>query len=116
MPGWLLAALGSACGGLLRYALGHALLRNHVSAPWHTFVINVLGSFAIGCIVARWPASPLRTLLATGICGGFTTFSAFSLENIELLEQGRGFTALLYSVASVCLSALACWCGLRLLR
>lgn len=117
-----LIAIGGALGSMLRYGTGLAATR--LAGPgfsWGTLAVNVLGSFAIGlfveAIARRFDASePLRLLLVTGFLGGFTTFSAFSLDAIALIERGDTGLAILYVAASVGLSLLAAAAGLVLMR
>ena len=99
-------AIGSAFGGMLRYWMGSVVPRfTGLDFPWATLLINVSGSLLIGVLTARLgPQSPSRALLMTGVCGGFTTFSTFSLETFLLLQAG----ALGRAIAYVCLSAVSC--------
>jgi CrcB protein len=122
----LVIALGSALGGVARYWLTLAAAKAWGEAfPWGTLLINVVGSFVIGLTFTLtaadgpWPASTnLRLFVMTGICGGFTTFSAFSLQSLQLLRDGEWLPALAYMGGSVvlCLAgvALGYWLGLRL--
>ncbi len=109
----LLVGLGGALGSMLRYA-GN-LLYTPKSFPVTTFVINILGSLVMGMVIAwsfRHPASGnWKLFLATGLCGGFTTFSAFSYENLLLLQEGKTGLSLLYITASIGLGLLAAWLG-----
>lgn len=114
---YLWVALGSAIGGCLRYALGHELLPHHGgSLPWPTILINIIGSFFIGFFGtltvagSRWAAPEhIRIFVMVGICGGFTTFSSFSLQTYDLLRSGFWGRALLNIGFSVvlCLGAVA---------
>ncbi len=116
----LWVAAGSALGGAGRYGVG--LLLVPWTGPrlvWATFVVNVFGSFLIGYVTSltgdsgRWSVSPdLRLFLTAGVLGGFTTFSAFSLQTIELLQSGHALRALIYVTASVVLCLLGAWLGL----
>ncbi len=122
MPHILWAALGGALGSSCRYLVGVWALRFFGSGyPWGTFIVNVVGSFLIGglaeFIALKLNASAeLRILLVTGFLGGFTTFSAFSLDAISLFERGAlGLTAA-YVISSVALSILAVFAGLALVR
>lgn len=113
-------ALGGALGSVARYALGNAMtLALGPSFPWGTLLINVLGSFIISCFgglasaQGRFPlAFEIRVFVSVGLCGGFTTFSAFSLQTIELLRQGETGRALFYVLASLILCLLACALGM----
>lgn len=101
---FLLVGLGGMTGSMLRYAV--SLLFKGSGFPIATLVVNLAGSFAIGLVMAYFSRNNaadqnLRLLLATGLCGGFTTFSTFSLENLQLLKDGQYSTALLYIAASL---------------
>ncbi len=117
-----LVALGGAIGATLRFAAVGALLRLAPGFPWGTVAVNVLGSFAMGVlavlVLERLPGgwARLGPLLLTGVLGGFTTFSAFSLDTVALLERGRPGAAAAYVLASVAGSVAALALGLRLGR
>lgn len=118
----LMAAMGGAIGAAGRYLVGVGAVRFLGSGfPWGTLIVNILGSllmgFLIEAIALRYSVSnEVRTFLATGILGGFTTFSAFSLDFVTLMERkAHGFAAF-YLGASVCLSILALFAGLALAR
>jgi fluoride exporter len=118
----LAVAIGAAIGGVLRYVIGQVFLQRFGPGfPYGTLFINVTGSFAIGVIAQlaltrALGVSPLvRILLATGICGGYTTFSSFSLELFNLSESGL-LLPLLYAFASVALGFGASVAGIVLVR
>ena len=107
-------ALGGALGAVLRYAVGLA-----VAFPFGTLAVNVVGSFLIGVVWVVFAARGLQNwlpLVMTGVLGGFTTFSAFSLDTLRLVEGGRIAAAGGYVLASVILSILACGVGLWLAK
>lgn len=118
----LLVAAGGAIGSVLRYLVGVVALQRFGPAfPWGTLFVNITGSFLIGvfaeAIARKFGASPeMRVFLITGILGGYTTFSAFSLDAITLVERGEVVTAAIYVVSSVVVSALAVVAGLALMR
>jgi CrcB protein len=118
----VLVALGGAVGSSLRYLAGLASARLlGTGFPWGTLFVNVTGSFLIGilseAIARRFGASPeLRLFLITGILGGYTTFSAFSLDAVTLFEQGHAVSAALYVVSTLMLSGIAVVAGLVLMR
>ena len=118
MPPWLCVALGSAAGGVARWLIAGAMNRPGTAWPAGTLAVNVAGSLLIGVLARRLggDAGVAWLLLATGFCGGFTTFSAFSLEALRLLQEGRTGRALLYVVASVGLSLAAAAVGWMLGR
>jgi fluoride exporter len=115
-------AVGGSIGSVARYlvAMGSSRLFG-ASFPWGVLIINVTGSFLIGAFVGlfatRWDLpQALRIFLTVGICGGYTTFSTFSLDSYYLMERGELGAALIYMVASVCLSIGALMGGLFLAR
>ncbi len=119
MQALLWVAIGGAAGACLRYGVGAAAIALGLSAfPWATLAINILGGFAMGALAGFVGdgATTLRLLVGVGVLGGFTTFSAFSLETVRLLEDGQSMLALLYVLASTALSIAACWAGLALTR
>jgi CrcB protein len=111
---WTLSqvALGGAIGAVLRFLAVAGL-----GAPLGTLAVNVAGSFAIGVLfVALAGRAGLSPFLMTGVLGGFTTFSAFSLDALKLWEGGQGGLALGYAAASVALSLVAVAAGAYLAR
>jgi CrcB protein len=121
--GLLLAiALGGALGSLARHFVSSGIYGVTGAAfPLGIFVVNVAGGFLMGLIVElgalKLNYSPeMRAFLTTGILGGFTTFSAFSLDAALLIERGDLFSAALYMIGSVALSVLALFGGLALVR
>lgn len=131
--GYLIVFFGAGVGGSVRHAVNRATLPLGTMLPWGTFAINVAGSFVMG-LVAGWFAfqagagqeshalatslrgQHFRLFLTTGFLGGFTTFSAFSLEAALLWERGRVGAAALYVGGSVLLSIGALFYGLTLMR
>ncbi len=117
MPPIFLVALGSACGGVARWAMAGWLdARTDSGFPWGTLAVNVLGGALIGLIAGLTERESLRLLLITGVLGGFTTFSAYSLQTLQLLQQGRHGAAAAYAVGSMVACLLACWGGWHLAR
>lgn len=124
MSAFLLVFLGAGIGGALRHGvnLGCARLCG-LAFPWGTITVNVAGSFVMG-LLAGWLAfkagegwsQPLRLFLTTGVLGGFTTFSAFSLDAVLIWERGQVGVAALYVAASVLLSIAGLFGGLALMR
>ena len=118
----ILVAAGGAIGAALRHLVNLASLRLvGPGFPWGTMAINVMGSFAMGVFIEllarRFNASnELRLFIATGVLGGFTTFSAFSLDFAVLWERGAALPALTYAITSVVGSILALFLGLWLAR
>jgi CrcB protein len=119
---YLSIAIGGALGSMARYATGVYVGRWFGTAfPWGTLLINIVGSFLIGAFAEsfalRWDASPsTRAFLVVGICGGYTTFSTFSLDIVTLINRGEALYAGIYIVASVALGLLALYGGLHAMR
>ncbi|MDX2158240.1 MAG: fluoride efflux transporter CrcB [Hyphomicrobiaceae bacterium] len=119
---FLLAAAGGAIGAGARYLVNvWSLILLGPSFPWATLIVNVTGSFLMGVVVAATEpllggSAPWRTFLATGILGGFTTFSAFSLDAHTLIERRQFALAVLYAGGSVVLSLVALVAGLAAVK
>jgi CrcB protein len=114
-------AVGGAAGTLLRAWLAQVMPPGANGFPWDTFTVNVVGSAVIGFVVvtalARLaPSRLLRPLLATGFCGGLTTFSTFVVEADLLIKNGHGGLAALYVVTSLAAGLGAAWAGSVLAR
>lgn len=112
-----LVGFGGAIGAILRYAIGTAF--NGKSFPYATLLINFLGSLIIGYILSYTfkniaSKETCSLLLATGFCGGFTTFSAFSWEQLQMLQQGKIGTALFYAFVSLAFCTFATYLGTKL--
>jgi CrcB protein len=116
MPPILLVALGSAAGGVARWALAGWIDARTGPGFWGTLAVNMLGGLAIGAAAALLGRESLRLLLITGVLGGFTTFSAYSLQTLTLLQGERYGAAAGYAVGSVLACLLACWAGWALAR
>ena len=120
----LLVFLGAGIGGVLRHGINLACARFLGPAfPWGTIAVNVVGSLLMGALAgwlayradAQW-SQPVRLFLATGILGGFTTFSAFSLDAVLLWERGASMLAVGYVLGSVLLSLAGLALGNSLVR
>jgi CrcB protein len=116
---YALIALGGALGSVLRFWLSGAVA-NQVGTtfPWGTLIVNVSGSFIIGFIATLtgpegrvFVSSNTRSFFTIGVCGGYTTFSSFSLQTLDLLRGGEWLRAGANTVASVILCLLAVWLG-----
>ena len=110
---YLLVGVGSAVGGVLRYGLSQLFdAREEAGAfPWGILIVNLIGCLVMGVAFVLLERTPLKLLIMTGILGGFTTFSAFSLITLELFQRGRFDLALGYVAASVIGCLLAVWIG-----
>ncbi len=118
----LLVALGGAIGSVARYLVGKAsLLLWGPDFPWGTLIVNVVGCFAMGILaglLAHYTelSQEVRTFLMVGVLGGFTTFSAFSLDIVTLYQRGTWMAAGLYLFVSVAASIAALLGGMALVR
>ncbi|MFA6058993.1 MAG: fluoride efflux transporter CrcB [Taibaiella sp.] len=114
----LLIGSGGFLGSVARYGLQHLMHKVIPAAfPFGTLLVNIIGCFAIGLIYgslgkSNWLTEDWKLFLAIGICGGFTTFSSFSHENIKLLQDGQAFQALLYIAASVIIGLTMTYVGI----
>jgi fluoride exporter len=115
-------ALGGSIGSVLRYLTAVLLQKYYTTVfPLATFLVNVIGCLLIGVIMGLLEKNQLtntniKWLLVTGFCGGFTTFSAFSFENISLLQNGYYGWAFFYITSSIVLGIGGVWLGLTLLK
>ena len=122
MPVVLWVALGGAIGSAARYSVNVWAGRMFGTAfPWHTLVVNILGCFIMGALTEMMAlklnvGQETRAFLTTGILGGFTTFSAFSLDFAYLVERKQLAAAGGYALASVAISLLAVFAGMNLMR
>lgn len=117
----LLIGTGGFAGSISRYVLTKLISSKWPMAfPWGTFGVNVLGCFLIGVVMGLSFQSAMNTqtrlLLATGFCGGFTTFSTYSLEIFELYQRGEAGISILYLFASIPAGFLSVWLGLWLVK
>lgn len=113
---------GSFLGGVARYLLSKAIQQSAVSSfPWGTFVVNMAGCFLIGLLYGMFertnnPVMEWRLFLTVGFCGGFTTFSTFSLENMALVKDGNFMLVALYAAGSVFFGLLATYFGNMMIK
>jgi CrcB protein len=117
----LLVMAGGAAGSALRYGVSAALSAVPSLFPWSTILVNIVGSFVLG-FVAGSVGTPLelqqntRMLLGTGLCGGFTTYSAFAVESVVLAEQRAYLLLGTYIICTLVGGAMAAWGGILLCR
>ena len=119
MATWFWVALGGALGSMGRFGLANAMtVLTGPQFPWGTMLINVLGSGLIGWFGAMTGSggalsvpTDIRVFVMVGICGGFTTFSSFSLQSLELLQSGEVLRAGGYILGSVALCLVSVWLG-----
>ncbi len=115
-------AIGGALGAIARYGVNISSI--HVLGngfPWATLIVNILGSFIMGLAIAKFStmdqiSQEIKILFVTGFLGAFTTFSAFSLDFVNMWERGEIMPAMLYIMASVIASILALFFGLFIIR
>ncbi len=121
---WVLIFLGGGIGSICRFLFSRWITGTIISSfPCGTFIVNLTGCFLIGFSVFYFSESrfgmataPWRLFFVTGICGGYTTFSAFSIENVNLLENQQFVTFLTYTFGSLILGLLATFAGIILAR
>ena len=119
MKSFLLVFLGGGLGSALRYLVASAMNQYSKVLPFGTFTVNILGCLLIGMILGYAQKENTLTsnqilLLATGFCGGFTTFSAFANENLELIKNGEIFNFSIYTIGSVLIGISAVYIGFYL--
>ena len=119
MKSFLLVFLGGGLGSALRYLVASAMNQYSKVLPFGTFTVNIIGCLLIGMILGYAQRENTLTsnqtlLLATGFCGGFTTFSAFANENLELIKNGEIFNFSFYTIGSVLIGILAVYIGFYL--
>jgi CrcB protein len=118
----LLVVAGSAVGGGCRFWISSLIQKQSTASfPLGTFMVNILGCIAIGLVVAiaekySSDQTNLMLLLATGFCGGFTTFSAFAMENLQLLKNGWNLQSAVYIIVSVVLGIVLVKTGIALVK
>lgn len=115
----MLVFFGAGIGGVARYGISRwTMTAIGTGFPWGTLTVNVVGSFlitfGIGWMHSRGMGIPRQDLFAAGFCGGFTTFSAVSVETLRMIESGQWQRAAIYVAATVTLGLLAAVAGLRL--
>ncbi len=121
MKSFLLVFLGGGLGSSLRYLVTIAMNQYSKVLPFGTFTVNMLGCLLIGLILGYAQKENTLTsnqtlLLATGFCGGFTTFSAFANENLELIKNGEIFNFSVYTICSILVGVLAVFIGFYLIN
>jgi fluoride exporter len=119
---FLLVGLGGGIGSIARYLCQKWFNENYPHPfPWGTFAVNLAGCFLIGIIYAASEKTTVlspqtRLLLITGFCGGFTTFSTFAFENMNLLRSGDTIYFLIYTIASIVLGITAVFGGMTIMK
>ncbi len=122
LPGYLIVFLGGGFGAAMRHGINRLALHWNTDFPLNTMLINILGCFIMGLLTSWFTfrgedsSQHLRLLLTTGILGGFTTFSAFSIDAALLWQRGQMLQAGGYVLGSVLLSLVAVFAGLAIMR
>ncbi|MGA7327781.1 MAG: fluoride efflux transporter CrcB [Rhodomicrobium sp.] len=121
MNDYLIVFLGAGIGGMARHGVNFAVMKTGTSFPWHTFIVNVIGSLLMGLLVSWLTykgvlSQTWRLFAATGFLGGFTTFSSFSSDSALLWERGAALEAALYILSSVGVSLAALFLGLAFFK
>lgn len=109
---FLVVGLGGAIGSMLRYGVTLLGMTLHISGNITTFTVNILGSFLIG-VLSGCSRDCLQLLLTVGLCGGFTTFSTFSMQNVRMIQDGKIGMAAVYAVSTVLVCIAMAWLGYR---
>lgn len=117
MKSFLLVFLGGGIGSAARYLVSRVLNNSSTGFPYGTFAVNIIGSLIIGVILGfalkhHSPSSNTALFIATGLCGGFTTFSAFAYENVMFLKAGDYQTFIFYTLGSILLGFAAVFAGI----
>lgn len=118
----ILVLLGGGIGSVIRYLISYFFNKYQTTFfPWPTFIANSLGCFLIGLFFAytlknNVQSETLKLLLITGFCGGFTTFSTFSLENLQLIQYQNYTLAITYTISSLLIGTIAVFLGFKFLN
>lgn len=111
---FFLVGLGGALGSMLRYGMTLICAALNLSGNAATLGVNILGSFLIGLFTGCCKDGSLLLLLTVGLCGGFTTFSTFSMQNVRLLQDGKIGLAAVYIISTVLACIVMAWLGYKL--
>lgn len=111
---FFMVGLGGAAGSMLRYGMTLLCSTLNLFGNAATFSVNILGSFLIGLFTGCCKEGSLLLLLTVGLCGGFTTFSTFSMQNVHMLQEGKLGQAVMYIIATVIVCVVMAWLGYRL--
>ena len=113
---FLMVGFGGAVGSMLRYGVTLLCSAMNLTSIVATFSVNMLGSFIIGMLTGCCREGTLLLLLTVGFCGGFTTYSTFSVQNVRLLQDGKIGLATAYIIVTVVVCVLMAWLGYRIVQ
>ena len=108
---FILVGLGGAAGSMLRYGASLLMAALGAQATMATLAVNILGSFLLGLLAAACNPGSWMLMATVGLCGGFTTFSTFSVQTVALFQQGRCGAGVLYILGTVAICLLCAWLG-----
>ena len=114
LKNFFLVGMGGAIGSILRFGCG--MLIQIKNFPLATLLVNIFGCLVIGILMGLSVKNEYRLLLATGLCGGFTTFSAFAFDNLQLIHQQKYLLAIAYTGGNLILGMIAVWIGFKLMN
>lgn len=108
---FIAAGAGGAIGAMLRYGMTVLGIHLHWSSNLSTFLVNIIGSFVMGVLVSGCGQGTLLLMATVGLCGGFTTFSTFSMQSVNLLQEGKWGQAAFYIFGTMAVCLLMSWLG-----
>lgn len=114
LKNYLIVAFGGAIGSVLRYGLNNLAYLHQSSSYLNTFFINIVGSFLIGLVIGKCESGTFSLFVTIGICGGFTTFSTFSMQSVTLLQQGKYGLVAMYIAGTFLIGILFAFLGFLL--
>ena len=111
LKNFLAAGAGGALGAMLRYGMTVLGAHLHWSSNLPTFLVNIIGSFIMGMLVSSCEQGTWLLMATVGICGGFTTFSTFSMQSVNMLQEGKWGQAAIYIFGTLAVCLLVAWLG-----
>lgn len=114
MKDFILVGIGGAIGAMMRYGITLGFTAIGWSTTLGTLLTNIFGSFCMGLLVSAYSQSPLLLMATVGICGGFTTYSTFSVQSVAMLQQGQYGMAILYMLGTVVMCVCFVFLGYKL--
>lgn len=108
---FIAVGIGGAIGAMLRYGMTVLSIHMHWSSNLSTFLVNIIGSFVMGLLVSGYEQGTWIMMATVGLCGGFTTFSTFSVQSVSLLQEGKWGQATLYIFGTLLVCILMAWLG-----